>query len=470
MSTRHELRPRTLLRVALAVTASACLLGGGPSSTATPASAQTVPSLGGLQGRAAASGFYTIYSPEGLLPISPLAEVGAPDSLATISSGPTTFARASVADPGDIIANPGAVLELADPAFPGESIPAYPYRVSATSGVGEPKASASPAPGLDASVEVTPTGSKATASLPQNGDPALATIGSVHTSATTSTTGDTATLTSKTVVSDFSLLGVVTIDSIVTDLTATSDGTKTTVEGGTTVSGAAVMGQAVTIDSKGVHATPDGGTPTTLLPLPDIGAQGVDDVLKSAGIRITVSEPVEQEGETSGRLASSGLRIDLELSGSAIPGFSALADALPPLESPIPGAPSPEDLLVAAQANHLEAIELGRGVVALTARPAVSFEPLPFPDAPPLPSTPVAAAPSLVGAPTADPVASADAPGGDTSDPVPTTPAGVTLASGIGALAALALVAQPFLGRGLARVPAALLGTASPDHCPWEEP
>jgi hypothetical protein len=470
MSLRHPRRPHNLLRVALAVAASACLLGGGPSRTATPASAQTAPTLGGLQGRAAASGLYAIYAPEGLLPISPLAEVGGPDSLATITSGPSTFARASVADPGDIIANPGAVLALADPRFPAEAVPAYPYRVSATSGVGEPKASSSPAPGLDASVEVSPTGSKATASLPHNGDPAIASIGSVRTAATTSTTGDTATLTATTVVSDFNLLGVVTIDSIVTELTATSDGTETTLDGGTTVSGAEVVGQAVTIDARGVHAAPEAGPPTTLLGLPDPLAGGVEEALTTAGIRVTLSQPIEQGGDTSGRLASAGLRIDLELSGSTIPGFSALVDSLPPLESPIPGAPSVEDLLVAAQANHLAAIELGRGVVSLTARPAATFEPVPFPDAPALATTPVAAAPSLVGAPAASPVAAPDAPGAPPSAPTATTPAGVTLAGGIGALAALALIAQPFLGKGLARVPAALLGTAAPDHCPWEEP
>jgi len=99
----------------------------------------------------------------------------------------------------------------------------------------------------------------------------------------------------------------------------------------------------------------------------------------------------------------------------------------------------------------------------------VTFEPLPFPDAPPLSSAPIAAAPSLVGAPAASPVASPDQPGSGNTAPIDTAPAGVTLASGIGALAALALVAQPFAGRALARIPAALLGTASPDHCPWEE-
>jgi hypothetical protein len=471
MTTGRVLRSRRMLRIVLASTASACLLGGGPSGTTSPASAQTAPSLGGLQGRAAASGVYAIYAPEGLLPISPLAEVGAPDALATISSGPTTFARASVADPGDIIANPGAVIALLDPSFPGESIPAYPYRVSATSGIGEPKATSSPAPGLDASVEVTPTGSKAQASLPAAAAPAIASLGSIHTTATTSTTGATATVTARTVVNDFSLLDVVIIDSIVTELTATSDGVETTLEGGTTVTGASVMGQAVTIDSKGVHAAPAEGSPTSLLGLPDLLGGGVEDALSAAGIRLTVAGPVEQQGETSGRLASSGVRIDLELSGSTLPGFTALADALPPLESPVPGAPSVEDLLVAAQANHLQTIEVGRGVVSLTARPAVTIAPLPFPDAPALPSVPMAAAPSLVGAPVAHPSPAPSAgQAAEAPAPIATTPAGVTLASGIGALAALALIAQPFAGKALARLPDALLGTASADHCPWEEP
>ncbi len=151
------------------------------------------------------------------------------------------------------------------------------------------------------------------------------------------------------------------------------------------------MGQAVTIDSKGVHSKPADGTPTSLLGLPDLVAQGVEEALKAAGIRVTVSGPVEQEGGDVRPLASSGVRIDLELSGSAIPGFPPSLDPLPPLESPIPGAPSAEDLLVAAQANHIEAIEWAAGSSpSRRARPRPSSR-CPFPDAPPLPSVAVGA-------------------------------------------------------------------------------
>jgi hypothetical protein len=44
-----------------------------------------------------------------------------------------------------------------------------------------------------------------------------------------------------------------------------------------------------------------------------------------------------------------------------------------------------------------------------------------------------------------------------------------TLAAGIGALAVLALVAQPFAGNGLARLAAGLLAPGATEYCGREE-
>ena len=461
-------RVLSTLRVVLGLVVASAFIGGVPGGEA---AAQTAPTLGGLQGRAAASGIFALYAPVGLLPISPLAEIGSPDVLATISSGPASFARASVADPGDILANPDAVLALASPDYPAGTIPPYPYRVSASSGIGEPTAESNPAPGLSAKVVAVPTGSAAEATMPAADAPAIASVGSITSTAATATDSAVATVTARTVISDFNLLGVLTIDSIVSDVIATSNGVETTVDGGTVVTGATVLGQAVTIDADGVHG---GSPPAVLVPglgglLPS-GAGDLGDVLEAAGIKVSLVGPVEQVGGASGQLASTGLRIDFELSERTVPAIGTLAEALPPIDSPIPGAPSVEDLVAAARATHLVAVELGRASVSLTARPAAPRLPL-TPSIPSVPSVvvPPAAASSLVGvtpAPAPRPAATGAAlPVRAAATETPAT----TLAAGIGALAILVLLTQPFLGDRLARLAGAVLATDDVDVCPREE-
>lgn len=455
-------------RVVLGLVVAATLVDAGRA----PASAQTA-SLGGYQGRAAASGIHVLYAPEGLLPTSPPGDLGIPDALATIASGPVTFARAAVADPGDLLANPDALLALADSSWEPGTIPPYPYRVTASSGVGEPEAASSPAPGLHARVEVDSSSSWAQSTTPAMDAPAIATIGSMSSTATTSTDGSTVTVRSQAEISGVDILGLVTIDSVVTDLTATSDGTDTSIDGGTIVTGASVLGQPVTIDADGVHLAGDPSAPPDPLLGGVIGplVGGVNDLLAGAGIRITVAGPVELDGGTGGELASAGLRIDLDLSPETIPGLADLLDALPPLENPAPGAPSIEDLLVAAEARHIAAVQLGPGVVSLDARPAVSFTP---PARPPASSTPPPA-PTRTGALPSSRVASPNPAATDTATPSATSPAlaegapATSLGTGIGALALLALLTQPVLGDRIARASAALLAAGTGDSCPREQ-
>ncbi|MGH9273610.1 MAG: hypothetical protein ACRDZU_03095, partial [Acidimicrobiales bacterium] len=215
-------RPAAVLRACLALLACATLLGSGPA--APPAEAAPVAGLGGYQGRAAASGLHAFYTPQGLLPISSPVDLGAPDALATISSGPATFARASVADPGDLLANPDAFLSLASSDWESGTIPRYPFRVSASSGVGAPTAESAPAPGLNARVAANGDGSRAEATMPALDAPAVMNVGSMSSTATTTTDGATVTVHSRSVIDDVNILGVVTIESVVTDLTASSEG------------------------------------------------------------------------------------------------------------------------------------------------------------------------------------------------------------------------------------------------------
>src|SRR5690349_18509325 len=110
MSTRSR-----RLRLALIVLVAGSFLG---TTRAGDAQSAPTPTLGGFQGTASASGLHVLYNPSGLLPIPPLVDIGAPDAYVTIASGPTTFARASVLDPGDLVANPDALLSLFSADYP----------------------------------------------------------------------------------------------------------------------------------------------------------------------------------------------------------------------------------------------------------------------------------------------------------------------------------------------------------------
>lgn len=476
-------RLANVLRIALALAAGSALLQAGPT-----AAQSAGPPLSGIQGRAAASGIRALYEPEGLLPVSPLVEIGAPDALATIASGPATFARASVLDPGDIIANPAAILSQLDPNFPTDLLLPYPYRVTASSGLGVPTAESNPAPGLHARVEVTPTGSNARASMPAAIAPAVVTFGTVSSTATTHTDGPTATVTARTEVSDFNLLGILRIQSIVSEATATSDGTGTEVSGGTTIVGATVLGQPVTIDATGVHAGPGPSGPQSPSLLgpggllgPDGllggllgGDQGLFGALAALGIEVTVAGPAVLEGGSSGQVTAGGLVVSFDLSEQDLPLLGQLLDALPPLDAPIPGLPGPEDLIAIVRARHLGSIEVARASVSLTTRPAIVVPPL-EPQAP-VASTPgggAVAPPPFTGAPGgtvgATPAPIVGAPtGGSAPTPVQREESSTTgLAPGIGAAAALALLLQPVFGRWLAGAATGILGAA--DVCPRED-
>ena len=442
------MRAVSAARVAAGLLFASSFLGG---PTTHRAQAQTAPSLAGLQGRALASGVAVAYKPENLLPIASPVDLSAPDALATIASGPSTFARASVADPGDLLANPDALLALAGlPGYQPGTIPAYPFRISASSGVGQPTAESNPAPGLNARVSADSTGSTAQAVMPGLAAPGIATAGSITSTSSTTTDGATVTVRARTQVSNFNLLGVFTIDSLVTDVSATSDGEKTDVKGGTTITGAAFMGQAVTVDANGIQG----------------GIKPLVDALGTAGIHITLAAPEAQEGKTAGQLTAAGLQILID-SAPAKPVLGQIPGLVPPLD--VPGV---EDAIALTQVRHLQYIDIGRGQVSLAARGKFASPPAEDIDlgSDVLPAPATVGAANLVGDTT--PLAATPLPrAGRTPQPLAATePASsTTLAAGIGALALLALLAQPFFGHRLARFADALLAPGATGSCPQEE-
>lgn len=417
--------------------------------------------LVGFQGTAAASGVHVAYVPVGLLPLPSLVDIGAPDALATIASGPSTFARAATADPGDIVANPNALLALAVAGYPG-GVPEYPYRLTASSGTGAPSAELSPAPGLGIKVAADERGSVAQATLPVFEAPAILNFGTVTSRATTTTDGSSVTVHARTELNDVDILGLVKIESIVTDVTASSDGGASKVEGGTTVAGATLLDQPVTIDADGVHVA--GGAKGSSDPLAGVLrglVSQVNEALSASGISITVADTLEQSADGVGRLAAAGLRIDLDLSNDKVPGLTQLLDALPPIENPLPGAPGIEDLLQIVRTNHVGSIELARAQVSLDATSAGDA---------PEGDTLV----DLGGGSFASPsvglggftVPNSVAPGNPSLVPAETTSTGVPAGPGAAGVILLALLALPLLGDRLAVAARGILGAGGADPCP----
>ena len=467
---RRRRRALGAVRAALALLAAGTLVHAGPASAQS-----TAPRIGGYQGIAQADGVHVFYNPEGLLPISAPVDFGAPDAYATIASGPATFARASAADPGDLLANPNAFLALGVPGYKSGTIPAYPYRISASSGSGAPHAELAPAPGLMTQVDANESGSVATSTMPGLAAPAIATAGSMSSTASTIFEVSTVTVHARSEISNLDVLGIVKIGSIVTDLTAISDGIITTLSGGTVVSDASVAGTPIVIDTGGVRAAP--GSPSPTSPIggllgsitgPVLG--NLNDLLANAGINISVADPVQQGSGAAGQLSSSGLRIDFEFSDRTFPTLRTLVDAVPYIAPLAPGAPSVGDIIELAKARHLVDLQIGRGMASLSARPArpvPALTPAAGRTSSTTGGTTSAAVTSSSGAriPASAPSLIAAAPsavniGGD----APAVPIG----AGVGALALLALLGQPFIGDRLARASQVVLAADSFSTCPWE--
>jgi hypothetical protein len=274
--------------------------------------------------------------------------------------------------------------------------------------------------------------------------------------------------------SNLNVLGILKIGSVITDVTATSDGSAVQLSGGTVVSDSSFLGTPVEIDANGMRAAP--GATTTTSPVggllgglltPVVG--GINDLLDTIGMHVTVAGPVQTGTETAGQLRADGLRIDFELSDRTFPQLKTILDSLPVIPPLAPGAPSFGDVIAVAEARHLFAIELGRGVVSLRAT-----QTKPFAAAAPSGSATGSGTAATSGSGSSSPIAGSrpatpSAPSLIDAAPAPANePAAASVATGVGALALLALLLQPFAGSWLARGTATVLASAPGSSCPWE--
>lgn len=430
--------------------------------------------LVGIQGTARASGIYANYNLGNVLPIASPVDSSAPDSLATISAGPSTFARAGVYDPGDLLASPDTLAQLGGfPGYEPGTIPDYPYRIQATSGFGDSAVESNPAPGLRGRVVAEPNRSSATAVAGESRAPGLVNLGGVRTTTTTETDGNTVTITARTEISEFDLLDVLTIDGIVSEVVATSDGTDTVVTGGTEIGTVMLADEEVTLDGEGIQ-TPeeDGGDGGVLGGLLKTTSGDASELLAEAGITITAGGLVEQDAGDVAQLAATGLQIELDITGESAPVIGelfSLLDALPAIE--LPGAPVQlADVLEIPRSRNITVIEVGRASVELAATsapppPEFSVPPTdtvtaaPVTPAPtPTPSTGSTGSTASTPAPTTSPTTT----GGDevaAPQPIATEPL-AAFRGGLGVLAVLVLLAQPLFGWALARMSRRILTPA----------
>jgi hypothetical protein len=235
--------------------------------------------------------------------------------------------------------------------------------------------------------------------------------------------------------------------------------------GGTTITGASVLGEPVTIDATGVHPRGDRSSN----PLVGSLADGLNGVLANVGVTVTLAGPVRGGGTTVGQLASSGLRIDLELSNRTIPALSGLIDGLPAFPDLVPGVPSVADVLAAAQARHLARLEVAPAAVSLSASSLTAEVATPISDGTAIggdyPSLgDDGTFPSGLTSPPLLSTGTGTVPASSRNPPVPRIPFG----AGVGALGLLVLLAQPLVGARLARIATAVLALDDPASCPRE--
>jgi hypothetical protein len=199
-------------------------------------------------------------------------------------------------------------------------------------------------------------------------------------------------------------MGVIHIDSIVTDLVASSNAADAASDGTTIVSGATVLGQPAVIDATGVHLTqpassdsssssaatsPLGPLTGPLTPALDpvdqllvstLGTANADvnQLLSQGGIDVRLVEPNEvKSGAEVSRLAS-GVLVTITYNGSTEPVLSNILNAIP-IESlpsqgvgPVPFT-SPQSMVLALKATHIETIGLAAGHVHAVAAPPFAY-------------------------------------------------------------------------------------------------
>jgi hypothetical protein len=293
MTTRRRNR-----KAAVALLAAGLLSAGGAVWQALPAAADDS-ELTSFELHASSDGVQV------LLPAGDSANVegDVPHSDAALAAGPIGSGLATILWPGATAANAGALLQVLQPGCTvgsqtglpvGEPVCPlpeqasklnYPVKAEAKTGQDPPTSSFDAAPGVSLKATALPNLVEAQGHVQNAGSTGLA-LGTVSTSARTSTE-DTAVLSQADSTSqNIEIAGVLKIQSVVSTARASVDGGKGTGDAVTTVSGVTIADQPVAIDQSGVHFTDQKG-----VPLGAVATQLIQQALGASGMTITVTAP-----------------------------------------------------------------------------------------------------------------------------------------------------------------------------------
>ena len=312
---------------------------GSGSSSSSPAS-----NLGGYTLSSSAAGLSVDYEqPNFPIPAKPTFEFDLGYSSASYNAGPVGQANAAALWPGPVVAGGGSQLPLLlDPYLEQYFAPLAPtieplipnagnWPVMATSAYPQGPATAANDNGpMAMHSSADQSASTASSSLALVGGPSssipagLLTVQAVGSTSqdTVDALGDAVSEATSTVHGIDLAGGLVHIGTVTSTATSSSDGNQATLSGSSSVTGVTVAGQSVTVDSSGVHAV---GNNQNLL-----GAlvPSVNQVLTAAGITLALTNPTDTVQGPSGQRLLNGFQISWDLS-SYDQNFATLVAMLP---------------------------------------------------------------------------------------------------------------------------------------------
>ena len=299
--------------------------GSSSSSSSSPGS-----NLGGWTLGSTAAGLSVYYEqPNFPIPAKPSLEFDLGYSQASYNAGPVGTANASFLWPGPVIAGGGSQLPLLlDPYLEQYAGPLASTIEPLIPNLGNwpiMAASAYPQGPTSASNNNGPT--SMTSSTDQNGSTATSAVGlvggaqsslpagMVTVQAVGSTAQDTIDALGDAVSEATSTVhgidiagGLLHIGAVSSTATSSSDGNQATVSGSSSVTGVTIGGQSVTVDSSGLHVA---GNNQNL-----IGGlvPSVDQLLTTAGITLSLTNPTDTVQGPSGSRQLDGLQVTIDLS------------------------------------------------------------------------------------------------------------------------------------------------------------
>jgi hypothetical protein len=394
-------RTRRVRRGLAGLLAGCALLGtasaGVPSVEARPA--QTGDELfGTYTASSRANGVQVTYDAEGLFPVSPVMQTTVPEALATLSSGPSGYALASLAYPGPLVADLGTVIALTQEDAP--DVPPYPVRQEAFFPTGPTTATEGSDGGPVMRARTRKSSSSAVAHYAASDDPAApVTFGKVTSRSSSEVLDGRLVSRARSEVTDVVVLGgVLTIDSVVTDIVAVHDGEGGGTDGRTVATGVRFLGLDARLTRKGIEVEPAGAEPPPETPLGELpdppaglgdlaepleevtgplndGAEEVQrqamppasEALAEAGIKVRLMQPRQVIAPGSASRNAGGLVIDFRYEGRNQAELNELVRSIPAeLRQSLGPVPNPVNMLVE---NHITGVAVAPASVTASAAP-----------------------------------------------------------------------------------------------------